>query len=75
MRDVIIIGAGGGGPIVAKELAARGLDVLMLEAGAHDNADTQWSHFEADAGGANGFPRWDRADLAKAPWLRELPQN
>ena len=33
MRDVIIIGAGGGGPIVAKELAARGLDVLLLEAG------------------------------------------
>ena len=28
MRDVIVIGAGGGGPVVAKELAARGLDVL-----------------------------------------------
>ena len=26
MRDVIVIGAGGGGPVVAKELAARGLD-------------------------------------------------
>ena len=34
MRDVIVIGAGGGGPVVAKELAARGLDVLLLEAGA-----------------------------------------
>ena len=33
MRDVIVIGAGGGGPVVAKELAARGLDVLLLEAG------------------------------------------
>ena len=33
MRDVIIIGAGGGGPVVAKELAERGVDVLMLEAG------------------------------------------
>jgi choline dehydrogenase-like flavoprotein len=75
MRDVIIIGAGGGGPIVAKELAARGLDVLLLEAGAHDNADTQWSHFEADAGGANGFQRWGPADRTKAPWRRELPQQ
>jgi choline dehydrogenase-like flavoprotein len=33
MRDVIIIGAGGGGAIVAKELAAQGLDVLPLEGG------------------------------------------
>ena len=31
--DVIVIGAGGGGPVVAKELAAQGLDVVMLEAG------------------------------------------
>jgi choline dehydrogenase-like flavoprotein len=36
MRDVIIIGAGGGGAIVAKELAAQGLDVLPLE-GGHDS--------------------------------------
>lgn len=75
MRDVIIIGAGGGGPVVAKELAARGLDVLLLEAGAHDNADTNWSHFEADAGGANGFQRWGPADRGQAPWRRETPQN
>ena len=33
VRDVIVVGAGGGGPVVAKELAARGLDVLLLEAG------------------------------------------
>jgi choline dehydrogenase-like flavoprotein len=33
MRDVIVVGAGGGGPVVAKELAGRGLDVLLLEAG------------------------------------------
>jgi choline dehydrogenase-like flavoprotein len=75
MRDVIVIGAGGGGPIVAKELAARGLDVLLLEAGAHDNSDSQWNHFEADAAGGNGFQRWGPAERAKAPWRRELPQN
>lgn len=33
MRDVIIVGAGAGGAVVAKELAARGLDILLLEAG------------------------------------------
>jgi len=31
VRDVIVVGAGGGGPVVAKELAARGLDVLLLD--------------------------------------------
>jgi choline dehydrogenase-like flavoprotein len=34
VRDVIVVGAGGGGAVIAKELAARGLDVLLLEAGA-----------------------------------------
>ena len=31
--DVIIIGAGGGGPVVAKELGELGIKVLVLEAG------------------------------------------
>jgi len=31
--DVIIIGAGGGGPVVAKELGELGIKVLILEAG------------------------------------------
>lgn len=36
--DVIIIGAGGGGPVVAKELGEKGIKVLLLEAGAwHGN--------------------------------------
>lgn len=33
MRDVIVIGEVGGGAVVAKELAAQGLDVFVLEAG------------------------------------------
>ena len=53
MRDVIVIGAGGGGPVVAKELAARGLDVLLLEAGARNaDPDSEWTDLENDA---NGF--------------------
>ncbi len=31
--DVLIIGAGGGGPVVAKELGEMGIKVLLLEAG------------------------------------------
>lgn len=50
MRDVIVIGAGGGGAVIAKELAERGLDVLVLEAGPrHADPEAEWSHFENDA--------------------------
>ena len=46
MPDVIVIGAGGGGPVVAKELAARGLDVLLLEAGPwYRDPENEWSRF------------------------------
>lgn len=31
--DVVIIGAGGGGPVVAKELGEKGIKVVLLEAG------------------------------------------
>jgi choline dehydrogenase-like flavoprotein len=77
MRDVIVIGAGGGGPVVAKELAARGLDVLVLEAGAR-NADPakEWRHLESDANNpVTGYFRVGPGDRSKPAWLRELPQN
>ena len=45
MRDVIVIGAGGGGPVIAKELAERGLDVMILEAGARNaKPEEEWRH-------------------------------
>src|SRR5215468_6016634 len=77
MRDVIVIGAGGGGPVVAKELAERGLDVLVLEAGAR-NADPEqdWRHLENDANNpVSGYFRWGPADRSHDAWLRETPQN
>jgi choline dehydrogenase-like flavoprotein len=77
MRDVIVIGAGGGGPVVAKELAARGLDVLVLEAGARfAHPAKEWTHLENDANNpVSGYFRVGPSDRSKPPWLRELPQN
>jgi choline dehydrogenase-like flavoprotein len=77
MRDVIVIGAGGGGPVVAKELAARGLSVLLLEAGPrHARPRQEWTHFENDANNPlTGFLRFGPADRSRPAWFRELPQN
>ena len=77
MRDVIVIGAGGGGPVVAKELAARGLDVLLLEAGSRfANPEQDWSHFENDTDNpVSGLFRFGPADRSRPAWRREFPQN
>jgi choline dehydrogenase-like flavoprotein len=77
MRDVIVIGAGGGGPVVAKELAARGLDVLIIEAGPrHANPREEWAHLENNANNpVDGYFRFGPADRSKPAWLRETPQN
>ncbi|MGY2033333.1 GMC oxidoreductase [Nocardia gipuzkoensis] len=77
MRDVIVIGAGGGGPVVAAELAGRGLDVLMLEAGPRHAAPLeQWSHAENDANNPNdGFLRFGPQDRGKPAWFREWATN
>ena len=74
MRDVIVIGAGGGGAVVAKELAERGLDVLVLEAGPRfANPEREWSHFAQDAvNPVTGYFRWGPADRTEAPYAREL---
>lgn len=77
MRDVIVVGAGGGGPVVAKELAQRGLDVLLLEAGPrHANPREEWTHFENDANNPlTGFLRFGPEDRSKPAWFREWAQN
>ena len=78
MRDVIIIGAGGGGPVVAKELAARGLDVLLLEAGPalrrpREGVDALRERRQQRR--STGFFRFGPADRSKPAWFRETPQN
>jgi hypothetical protein len=77
MRDVIVIGAGGGGPVVAKELAARGLDVLLLEAGPrHADPQAEWTHLENDANNPlSGFLRFGPENREAPAWYRETPQN
>lgn len=77
MRDVIIVGAGGGGAVIAKELAERGLDVLLLEAGARfADPERDWTHFESDANNpSRGYFRFGPADRTKVPWVRELAQS
>jgi choline dehydrogenase-like flavoprotein len=77
MRDVIIIGAGGGGAVAAKELAGRGLDVLVLEAGPRwGNPRQEWTHLENDANNPlTGFFRFGPGDRSKPWWFRETPQN
>lgn len=78
MRDVIVIGAGGGGPVVAKELAAQGLDVLVLEGGPrYADPENEWSRYENDANSlVDGYLRVGPSDrFENPPWYRELPQS
>ncbi len=77
MRDVIVVGAGGGGPVVAAELAGRGLDVLLLEGGPrHANPESEWSHLEFDANDpTSGYLRFGPENRDKPGWYREWSQN
>jgi choline dehydrogenase-like flavoprotein len=75
--DVIVVGAGGGGPVTAKELAALGLDVILLEAGPfYTNLEDEWTHLENDANNPlTGYFRFGPADRTQPAWYRETPQN
>lgn len=77
MRDVIIIGAGGGGAVAAKELAAQGLDVLVLEGGPrHAHPEESWSRLENDANNPlSGSLRVGPEDRSKPWYYREMAQS
>ena len=69
--DVIVVGAGGGGPVAAKELAERGIQVLMLEAGPWSDVDRVYTLLEDDMGGiVHGRLRWGPEDRSRGPWTR-----
>ena len=46
--DVVVVGSGAGGGVIAGELAWKGRDVLLLEAGAHRTA-ADFTRWEAKA--------------------------
>jgi choline dehydrogenase-like flavoprotein len=46
--DIVVVGSGAGGGVVASELAQRGRDVLLLEAGPHRTA-ADFTRWEAHA--------------------------
>jgi choline dehydrogenase-like flavoprotein len=77
MRDVIVVGAGGGGAVIAKELGGRGLDVLLLEAGPRfADPEHDWNHFESDANSpTSGYFRFGPADRTQPPWVRDIAQS
>ncbi|HEX3031428.1 MAG TPA: GMC family oxidoreductase N-terminal domain-containing protein, partial [Bacillota bacterium] len=58
--DVIIIGAGAGGPVVAKELGEKGLKVLLLEAGPW-YGNSRWAEPNQEKGAVGSS---DPADLS-----------
>lgn len=72
MPDVIVIGCGGGGAVVAKELAEGGSEVLVLEAGAwHQDLDQDFTRLQHDmASLIDGKFRWGPSDRNKPPWVR-----
>jgi choline dehydrogenase-like flavoprotein len=69
--DVIVVGAGAGGPVVAKHLAEHGAKVLLLEAGPWLDPDRDFSRQEDDMGSiVDGRLRWGPADRTRQPWVR-----
>jgi choline dehydrogenase-like flavoprotein len=69
--DAIVVGAGGGGPVVARELAERGAKVLLLEAGPWLDPDRDFTLLEDDMGSiVDGRLRWGPTDRAAPPWVR-----
>jgi choline dehydrogenase-like flavoprotein len=77
VRDVIVVGCGGGGPVIATELARHGLDVLVLESGPRfPRPGQEWTRLENDANNPiTGYLRSGPGDRSKAAWTREQPAD
>src|ERR1700686_2194141 len=70
--DVIVVGAGAGGPVAARVLSEAGLSVLLFDAGPWLDPDRCYSQLEDDMFAmANGKLRWGPADRRRDPWQRK----
>jgi choline dehydrogenase-like flavoprotein len=67
--DVIVIGSGGGGPVIAKELGELGISVLVLEAGPWHGND-KWP--EPHKNGGQAKESSDPKDLNGALYREQL---
>jgi choline dehydrogenase-like flavoprotein len=69
--DAIVVGAGACGPVVAKELAERGVVVTLLEAGPWLDPERDFTQLEDDMWSiVDGVFRWGPEDRTKSPWMR-----
>jgi choline dehydrogenase-like flavoprotein len=70
--DAIVVGAGGGGPVVATGLARAGATLLTLEAGPwFEDLDRDFTLLEDDMFSiVQGRFRWGPADRSRGPWMR-----
>jgi choline dehydrogenase-like flavoprotein len=71
LPDVIVVGCGAGGAVVAKELAEAGLGVVVLEAGPWHDPAADFNGLEWDmTNGIDSVLRWGPADRTLPPWPR-----
>ncbi len=71
MPDVLVVGCGGGGAVIAKELAEAGLGVVALEAGPWHDPQRDFTGLEWDMlNPIDAVFRWGPADRTKPPWPR-----
>ena len=72
MPDVLVVGCGGGGAVIAKELAEAGLGVVALEAGPWHDPQRDFTGLEWDMlNPIDAVFRWGPADRTKPPWPRK----
>ncbi|MFA5889700.1 MAG: GMC family oxidoreductase [Actinomycetota bacterium] len=69
--DVVVVGAGATGTVVAKELAEIGLGVVVLEAGPWHDPQREFTGLEWDMSNPfDGVLRWGPRDRTKPSWPR-----